>query len=77
MVARIDRPWATWVRGGPITAHALARLLKPFGIVPAGAIRVGGKVERAYRRATFEDAWARYLPDASADDSEDGDADKF
>lgn len=57
-----DRPWATWTKGKPIAGHALARLLKPFGVAAGGPMRVEGVVVRAYRRAAFEDAWERYLP---------------
>ena len=61
LVALEDRPWATWSRQDkPMTGHALARLLRKFHIVPAGTVRVGDKTHKGYRRATFEDAWARY-----------------
>ena len=43
-----------------MTGHALARLLRKFHIVPAGTIRIGDKTHKGYRRASFEDAWARY-----------------
>ena len=57
-----DRPWATWGKAeNPITPHALPKLLKPFGIVPAGDMHFGGKVCKGYRRAAFEDDWVRYL----------------
>jgi uncharacterized protein DUF3631 len=62
LVSRDDRPWATWSKGKQITGHALTRLLRPFGVVPGGTMRVEGKPARAYRRAAFEDAWLRYLP---------------
>jgi len=56
-----DRPWADWKGGKPITANGLARLLKPFGIVP-GTIRLDtGATAKGYHRAQFEDAFARYL----------------
>ena len=65
LVAMDERPWATWgKREKPITAHVLARLLKPFGVMPGGDIRFGDIVRKGYRRAAFEDAWARYpLPE--------------
>ena len=63
LTAYEDRPWGTWGKSDkPITSHALARLLRPFGVVPAGSQRVGGKVLRSYRYASFEDAFSRYLP---------------
>jgi hypothetical protein len=60
-----------------MTGHALARLLRPFGIVPSGPTRFGDKVERGYRRATFEDAWARYLPASPEAPEGGGDADRI
>jgi putative DNA primase/helicase len=62
-----DRPWADW-KGKPLTTNVLARLLKPFKIVP-GSIRVGATgtdTPKGYKRKQFEDAWARYLPAAEA-----------
>ena len=61
LASRDDRPWATWSRGKTMTGNALARQLRPFGIRPAGPVRFGEKVERAYARHAFEDAWARYM----------------
>ena len=61
LVAMEERPWAIWSKQGkPMTPHGLARLLRRFHIVSAGNIRVGDKVLKSYRRATFEDSWARY-----------------
>ena len=31
---REDRPWQAWSRGHPMTAHALSKLLKDFGVAP-------------------------------------------
>ena len=65
LAAMAERPWAAWgKREKPITAHVLARLLKPFGVMPGGDMRFGDIVRKGYRRAAFEDAWARYpLPE--------------
>ena len=58
-----ERPWASWgKRETSITAHALARLLKPFGVMPGGDMRFGDAVRKGYRRAAFDEAWDRYLP---------------
>jgi hypothetical protein len=63
LTALEDRPWATWNHGRSMTPNALARQLKRFGILPAGKVRLSPqKVARSYRRALFEDAFARYLP---------------
>ena len=56
-------PWDTLMKGRPITASKVARLLKPFEIAP-GNVKFDGVVKKGYHRAQFEDAWARYLPKA-------------
>ena len=61
LIALDDRPWATCSRQDKaLTKHRLARLLRQFHILPAGTIRLGDKVRRSYRRAAFEESWARY-----------------
>ena len=62
LIARPDRPWATW-RGGrlPLTERGLARLLGPLGIHPA-QYRTPAGVRRGYRKTAWTDAMARYLP---------------
>lgn len=60
-----DRPWAEWSRGQPMTAQALAKALKPFGIRPGrkGEGPRGDRTSvRGYHRDVFREAWARYLP---------------
>jgi hypothetical protein len=62
LVARPDRPWATWRHGRPMTERGLARLLGPLGI-HAGRYRLpSGRRARGYRRDAWSDAMARYLP---------------
>ena len=57
-----DRPWNTFGRSEkPITGVAMANLLRPFGVVSAGSLRIGTRVGRGYRRDAFLDAWKRYL----------------
>src|SRR5215211_7286733 len=55
---------ASWraLRGEPLDARGLARLLKPYDIKPV-KLRFGEHTFQGYRRAGFEDAWARYTPD--------------
>ncbi len=65
LVALIDRPWLTWSRGKPITAAAVARLLKTFGIVPNTIKLSDGRQPNGYKRSQFDDAFARYLPQPS------------
>ena len=56
-----DAPWGSW--DPPRTAHRLAGLLQPYGVrAQSMPVRDGDQVARGYRRADFEDAWARYLP---------------
>jgi hypothetical protein len=54
-----ESPWGDW-RGKPITAHALSRLLKPFGIrtMPVWA---DGHTVRGYKVEQFADAFYRVL----------------
>jgi hypothetical protein len=61
LVGLVDRPWAEWSHGRPLTAAKLARFLRPFDVFPIDR-RVMGKVLKAYRRQAFTDAWGRYLP---------------
>ena len=57
-----DALWRS-LRGEPLDANRLARMLKLYGIRPK-KIREGEDTFRGYLRASFEDAWARYLPPA-------------
>ena len=54
------RPWAEW-KGKPITPHAIARLLRPFGIKPQDQLRIGQRNSSGYEAAAFEDAFNRYF----------------
>ena len=57
------RPWREWRRDKPLTAHALARLLKPFGIAPRQDRKAGGGANlRGYQRADLEGVWEAYFP---------------
>ena len=40
----------------------LAKLLKPFGIMPASVRLPDGTTPKGYKAESFADAWARYLP---------------
>jgi len=53
------RPWAEW-KGKRISQNGLARLLRPFGIVP-GTIRLeNGQTPKGYKREDFREAFAQY-----------------
>jgi 5S rRNA maturation endonuclease (ribonuclease M5) len=65
-LARLEeRPWAEIAGGKPISKNRLARLLKPFNVKPSQTW-IDGKNQKSYRRADLEDAFARYLPAATA-----------
>jgi putative DNA primase/helicase len=80
LVGRIEEPWATYTRGVPITAEALAKLLREYGI---RSERNRDQSARGYVAARFKDAWDRYLacpskkppsppnPDTTANGKED------
>ena len=64
LVKRTEEPWARYNKGEPITADALAILLRPYKVKPdAHCKKRKGKVTntRGYYLIEFEDAWARYL----------------
>lgn len=56
-----ETPWGDWGGRGRISPHALARLLKRFGITPS-RWREGAQVVRGYDKDAFAGVWARYLP---------------
>ena len=59
------RPWHEWGKNQkPISANQVASQLKKFGIAPHG-IRIGNDTPRGYDRADFQDAFARFLQNAS------------
>ncbi len=53
-------PWAE-LKGQPIDARGLARLLDPYEITPA-KVKVAGRSLQGYRAEHLADAWTRYLP---------------
>jgi hypothetical protein len=53
-------PWAD-LKGQPLDARGLARLLDPYDIAPA-KVKVSGRSLQGYRADHLADAWARYLP---------------
>lgn len=70
IVARLhamdERPWSDW-HGRPLTAQKLAVLLKKYQTakgepIQAAQKRIGLENAKAYARASFVDAWSRYLP---------------
>jgi putative DNA primase/helicase len=62
LTADLERPWAEWKRGRPLTQKQLAGLLAPFCIVSINVNPPGVPQGKGYRRADFEDSWAVYCP---------------
>jgi hypothetical protein len=54
-----EAPWSD-LRGKPLDARGLARILKLYGIA-SKTVREGDLTAKGYERADFADAWARYL----------------
>ena len=61
------RPWADYRQGKPLTTHGLARLLKPFKVMPR-RVRPSGESQwrSGYERRRLAPIWKRYL-DADGD----------
>lgn len=57
-----EAPWGE-LRGKPLSARGLSRLLHPYGVQPK-PIRRGELVAKGYKREDLSDPWARYLPRA-------------
>ena len=56
-----DRPWPEWKNDKLLTQRQLARILKPFGIVPK-KIRDGVGTLQGYKLEDLQDSFRRYLP---------------
>lgn len=59
----VEKCWATYNRGLPLTVHQLAKKLKGFGI-KSKVMRIKGEIgtARGYDRADFIKVWNTYLP---------------
>jgi putative DNA primase/helicase len=55
------RPWAEGKNGRPLTKTGLAKLLRPFGVVPQKWRDRTLGVVRGYHRRDFDEVFARYL----------------
>lgn len=61
LIEDADAGWSAYNRGKPVTPRQVAKLLKPYGILPK-TVRLGpGNTPKGYDLAQFEDAFARYL----------------
>jgi hypothetical protein len=52
LLALTGRPWAAKGKRKPLTADAMASLLRPLGIAPK-VLKIGGKPHRGYRVSAF------------------------
>lgn len=59
-----ESPWND-LRGKPLNANGLARLLRGYGI-ESKQVRCGTSTAKGYRREYFHDAWTRYLSPLSS-----------
>ncbi|MGQ4005541.1 DUF3631 domain-containing protein [Francisellaceae bacterium CB300] len=55
-----EKPWVDWIRGKPINANALAKMLAGFEI-SSTTLRRDYNRKKGYKRSDFEDAFTRYL----------------
>ncbi|MGQ4003386.1 DUF3631 domain-containing protein [Francisellaceae bacterium CB52] len=55
-----EKPWVDWLRGKPINANALAKMLAGFEI-SSTTLRRDYNRKKGYKRSDFEDAFTRYL----------------
>jgi hypothetical protein len=61
LIEKETSPWGEWNRSKPLTAISLARLLKPFKIVPRTIRQANGSTAKGYLREFFEAVFERYL----------------
>jgi hypothetical protein len=54
-----ESPWPTWHHGKPLTARALAKMLRSYGI-RSRQTKIEGENRNGYFRDAFEDPWRRY-----------------
>lgn len=54
-----ERPWADWRHGREISAHSVAKLMKPLGVT-VRKLKLHGATKRVYLRSDVEAAAARY-----------------
>jgi hypothetical protein len=64
-----EAPWAD-IHNKPLNARGLAQRLRQYGI-RSKVVRIG-ETPHGYAREDFTDAWSRYLPEASQDETSRG-----
>jgi hypothetical protein len=55
-----EAPWGDWY-GKPLSARALAKMLRPYGVQPR-TVRFDEGTSRGFLREQFEAPWSRYIP---------------
>lgn len=60
-----EAPWSD-LRGKPLDARGLARVLRPYGVTSKD-LRMSGRVVKGYEAADLADPWARYLSPSRPD----------
>jgi putative DNA primase/helicase len=59
-----EKPWLTYNRGDPMTSRQLSKRLKEYNI-RSKDIRFGYTVKKGYEKSEFNDAFGRYLTNAT------------
>jgi hypothetical protein len=57
----VESPWPTWTRGGEMSAHAMAAMLRGFEL-RSRKHRIGEATKRGYTRHELQEVFSRYLP---------------
>lgn len=65
----LEKSWATFHKGKPISPRQLAGLLAAYGIKPR-SVRQGPSTPKGYYFSEFKDAFARYLTPTISNDSD-------
>ena len=66
LIGKEESPWATCNAGKPMTARNLAKRLGEYSVTSMN-VRFGHEVAKGFHRSQFEDAFARYVPQASSE----------
>jgi hypothetical protein len=59
-----EAPWGDW-RGKPLSARALGRLLRRYGVASRSIRFPDDTTLKGFLREQFDDPWSRYLPSAA------------
>ncbi|MDA1371706.1 MAG: DUF3631 domain-containing protein [Proteobacteria bacterium] len=62
-----ESPWGN-LRGQPLDARGLGRLLRPYDI-KSTTVRTNAGVAKGYKAVGFHEAWTRYLPPLTTEES--------